>query len=306
VSVFGTFAPSISLFRASRRNQAAYAQALTTLPDSVILTAGARLDDNERFGKFGTYRLGGSWRVLGETHLRASVGTAFREPTFFENYASGFVTGNPALDPEHSVMVEAGVRQGFLDNRVTLGVTQFNQTFRNMIDYTGSTTACGASYCNVARARSNGREFEAHASATASLSFDANLTHLETKVLDPGFDRSSGGLYLPGQQLIRRPTTSWNLGAVYAAAKGSVDVRVLHEGDRPDRDFRPFPATPVVVAAYTRTDVGAVLPLAQFSPSAKGAEFTLRVENLFDVKYQSVFNFLTPRRMILGGARVTS
>ncbi len=303
-SVFGTFS-STSIFGASRRNSAAYAQALGTLPDSVVLTAGGRVDDNERFGNFGTYRVGASSRALPGLHLRASAGTAFREPTFLENYSTGFVTGNKDLSPERSASWEIGARQTLFDDRLLLGIAHFDQRFRNMIDYTGSTTACGASYCNVARARSLGNELEAHVVATRQLSFDANLTHLETKVLGAGFDSTSGGLYHLGQQLIRRPTTSWNLGAAFTDVVGSLDVRVIHVGARPDRDFRPFPATPVVDPAYTRTDVGGALPLASFWPEAKGAELTLHVENALDAKYNSVFNFLSPRRTILAGARMS-
>jgi vitamin B12 transporter len=305
VSVFGAFAPSISIFHASRRNKAAYAQTLSTLPDSVVIAAGARRDDNERFGNFTTYRVGGSWRAIGGTHLRASAGTAFREPTFFENYASGFVTGNKDLSPERSSTWEVGVRQALFADRLTLGITHFDQSFRNMIDYTGSSKSCGASYCNVARATSVGREFEARVVATRSISLDANLTHLETRVIDPGFDKTSGGLYKLNEQLIRRPTTSWNAGAAYASTIGSLDLRLVHVGDRSDRDFRPFPAIPVVVPAYTRTDLGAVLPLRRFSSALPVAELTLRVENAFDTHYQSVFNFLTPGRAVLLGARVT-
>ncbi len=303
-SVFGTF-QSTSVFHASRHNAGVYAQTLSTLPDSIVVTAGARLDENERFGRFGTYRLAGSWPAFRGMHVRGSVGTAFREPTFFENYATGYVTGNPGLSPERSAVWDVGVRQALLGDRLTLGVTQFEQRFRNMIDYTGSTTACGASYCNVARASANGREFEASFAATARLVVDANLTHLETKVLDPGFDTTSGGLYRRNEPLIRRPTTSWNSGVAYHGAAGGLDVRMMHVGARSDRDFRPYPATPVVVPAYTRTDIGGSLALGAFIRDATGVDLTLRVENLFDVKYQSVFNFLTPRRMVLIGARVT-
>jgi outer membrane cobalamin receptor len=80
---------------------------------------------------------------------------------------------------------------------------------------------------------------------------------------------------------------------------------VIHVGDRADRDFRPFPAVPVVDTAYTRVDVSGVLPLGQFAGRVAGADLTLRVENVFDKKYQSVFNFLTPRRTVLVGARLT-
>jgi len=304
-SVFGSFPPSTSIFQASRRNTGVYGQALGTFADAVTLTAGVRSDDNERFGKFGTYRVGGTWRVIGGTRLRASAGTAFREPSFLENYSTGFVTGNRDLKPERTASWEAGLRQTLFDDRVTLGVTQFNQRFRNMIDYTGSTSACGASYCNVARARSNGRELEIQLVPASRIVVDANLTHLETKVLEPGFDTSSGGLYHRGEQLIRRPTTTWNAGASYTGARASVDLRVMHVGERTDRNFVPFPALPVVDPAYTRLDLGADVPLGIGGASVRAVDLTLHVENLLDTTYQSVYNFLSPRRSVLAGARVT-
>lgn len=303
-SVFGTF-QSASIFQASRRNTGVYGQLLSRLSDAVVLTAGARSDDNERFGKFDTYRVGGSWRVIGGTHLRASTGTAFREPSFFENYATGYVTGNKGLLPERSATSELGLRQTLFGERVSVGVTQFNQRFRNMIDYTGSTNACGASYCNVARAEANGREFEVRVLPILRFALDANLTHLETRVLEPGFDTTTGGLYHRNEQLIRRPTTTWNAGAAYVGARGSVDLRVMHVGSRADRDFVPFPALPVVDPAYTRTDLGADLPLRAPGSGVKAVDLTLRVENLFDATYQSVFKYRSPRRTMFAGARVT-
>ena len=294
---------SASVFRAARRNAAAYVQGIVSPVRAVTITAGARHDGNERFGNFDTYRVGGAWRVAGGTHVRLSAGTAFREPTFFENYATGYVTGNPTLEPERSASWEIGVRQSFAGDRLSIGAVQFDQWFRNIIDYTGSTDACGTSYCNVARARARGRELEAQLRATRNLALDANLTHLETRVLTPGYDTSSGGLYHAGEQLIRRPTTEWNIGAAWIGRRGTVDVRLMHVGSRSDRDFRPYPAVPVVDPAYDRVDLGATLPLSDFAPRLNGLEATLHVENLFDARYQSVFNFLSPRRTVLAGAR---
>jgi vitamin B12 transporter len=292
-----------SLFRAARHNAAAYLQAIASPVSAVTLTLGGRHDDNERFGKFDTYRVGGVWRVTQSTRVRASAGTAFREPTFFENYATGYVTGNPALEPERTASWELGVRQFFAGDRVSVGFAHFDQRFNDIIDYTGSTNSCGASYCNVARATARGRELEAQVRATRSLTFDANLTHLETKVLTPGYDTTTGGLYHAGEQLIRRPATEWNVGGAWSGRQGSLDVRLMHVGSRTDRDFRAYPAVPVVDPAYDRVDLGAVLPLAAIAPRLNGLEATLHVENLFDASYQSVFNFLSPGRTILAGAR---
>jgi len=48
---------------------------------------------------------------LEQARLRVSVGRGFKEPTFFENFARGFVVGNPHLKPERSLSWEVGVER---------------------------------------------------------------------------------------------------------------------------------------------------------------------------------------------------
>ncbi len=233
------------------------------------------------------------------------MGTAFRAPTFYENFSTGYVTGNPDLHPEHALSWEAGAQQSLFAGRVTLGVTAFSQTFRDMIDYTGGTTACGYSYCNVARARAAGIEYEATAAPTRFLSASVGFTHLDTRVLTAGFDTTGNGLYHLGQQLIRRPATGWNVALAAASrAHGALDLRVAYVGRRADRDFRSYPAVPVTMPGYLRVDVGGSYPIANRA-AGRGTVLTLRVQNATGVRYQSVFNFLAPGRTVLLGLRAT-
>lgn len=303
--VSGTF-QSTSVFRASRINDAAFAQLLTSPLAQMTLTLGGRYDHNERFGKFGTYRAAANWAVTRTTRLRGSIGNAFREPTFPENYATGFVVGNPNLQPERTASWEAGVQQYLFADRMTIGVTHFDQRFRQMIDYTGDTSSCGASYCNIARARASGQEFETRATLLAGFSVDASLTHLDTRVLQAGFDTSTGGLFRAGEQLIRRPRTSWSAGISWLARHGaSADLRAQHVGGRTDKDFSSFPAGAVSLAPYTIFDVSAEVPIVRAERGRPSAVATLRVNNLTDENYVAVFGFRTPRRQVLGGVRLT-
>lgn len=293
-----------STFGAYRRTNSAYAQALYTGLPRLTAVAGARVDDNSAFGAFGTWRAALNYLAAAGTRLRASVGTAFRAPSFYENFSTGYVTGNPHLRPEHAGSWDAGVEQGVFAGRLTLGVTAFSQTFRDMIDYTGGTTACGFSYCNVARARASGLEYQATASLTADVSASLGFTHLDTRVLTAGFDTTSGGLYHLGQPLIRRPATSWNAALSAASpSRGSLDLRVSYVGRREDRDFRVYPAVPVTLPAYTLVDVGGSYPIDR-APRGRGTTLTLRIQNLTGARYQSVFNFLAPGRMLLVGLRL--
>ena len=303
-SVFGTF-ESTSLFRASRVNDAVYAQVLSSPLSSVTMTVGGRYDHNERFGHFATYRAAGSWAITASTRMRGSIGSAFREPTFFENYATGFVTGNPQLVPERSASWEAGIEQRLFADRLSLGVTHFHQRFRGMIDYTGDTTICGASYCNVARARATGQEMEARVGVVGGLTVEANLTHLDTRVLRAGFDTSTGGLFRDGEQLVRRPRTSWGTGISWFSRWGaSAELRAQYVGERSDKDYSDFPARSVVLPAYTLLDFATEVPVTRARAGLSDASVTLRVNNLTDKRYTSVFGFETPRRQLLGGVRL--
>ncbi|MDB4907584.1 MAG: TonB-dependent receptor [Gemmatimonadetes bacterium] len=295
---FGGFI-SNSVFGAARRNRAVFGQLLSHVSERVTTTLGARLDDNQQFGTFGTWRAAASARVAAGLHVRASAGTAFREPSFLENYSTSFTRGNPDLAPEQSRSIEVGVSQELLQGRATIGVSRFVQRFRNMIDYQGSSAACGASYCNIARASADGTELEASLRASTSLSVSGSYTRLDTRVTNPGFDNTSAGLYRRNEQLIRRPRNSGTLlVSLTPATRAHVEARALFVGSRTDKDFAPFPAVPVVVAGYTRIDLGADLALT------RKAALTLAIENLNDARYETVYGFRTPRRMILAGLRL--
>jgi vitamin B12 transporter len=145
-----------SAFTARRRTRGAYGQWLFAPSDPYTLTVGGRYEHNEEFGDFLTYRAAGSAQ-LASTRVRASVGTAFREPTFLENFGGPFVIGNAKLTPEHALSFDAGVEQIFGD-RGTIGITAFANSFRDLIDYAYSATA--PNYNNIARTRTSGTELE--------------------------------------------------------------------------------------------------------------------------------------------------
>ena len=291
-SSFGLFASS---FRAARRNAGAYAEGVMTPHSRITATLGGRLDDNERFGRFLTGRGGVSWRPWDATRVRATAGNAFREPTFTENYATGFVTGNPDLEPERTTSFDIGVEHDVFAQRLGLAVTGFSQRFVNMIDYEPSASACGYSYCNVAEARADGIEAEVRARLLGQWWLSAGATFLETEVLKPGYDETPGGLYRQGESLIRRPERKATADLSYRGTSFSATAHLLAVGARQDRDFRTFPSTPVTLPAYERLDLGAEYRLPT---AAKSHTLTVRVENAANAYYESVFNFLTPRRTV--------
>jgi vitamin B12 transporter len=286
---------------AVRQSRAAYTQLLLAAGDAGSATVGARYDRSETFGGFATYRIAANARVARGSRVRAAVGTAFREPQFYENFTTGFTVGNPDLQPERTASWEIAASQD-LGARATVGATYFAQRFTNMIDFT---FAGGANYYNIARATANGVEVEARSAIPLGLALEANYARLWTRVLDPGFDASDGALIVRGARLLRRPTHSGSVALTYQHFdRGSVSVRVHRVGDRDDRDYSGFPPVPVRHTWYTRADVSGELRMAEPRPGAPGAALSLRVDNLENRAYQTVYGFAAPGRAILGGLRL--
>jgi vitamin B12 transporter len=301
----GSF-PSTSLFIADRHNTAGYAELLTH-GDGATVTLGARVDDNQAFGTFGTYRAGALYGFSTGTRIRANVGTAFTEPSFFENYSTGFVVGNPNLKPEHADSWEAAVGQSLLGNRVDVEAIYFNQRFHDLIDYNGNVPPGEPNYFNIAQAMAAGEELTLSAELPSHLALTGSLTHLDTKVLSGGFDSSSTSLLLDGHPLLRRPSLSWSTGIGYhRAEQGAIDLRINYVGSRDDLLYSygaPYTALDTL-AAYTTVDLSGEVTLVRPRPGHVSLAATFRGANVFDAKYQSIAGYLSPGRVLLIGAKV--
>jgi vitamin B12 transporter len=247
------YGPSAGSLVVSRWNRAVYVQALADPGRSLALTAGMRMERNQAFGSFLTYRAGVAYR-MNATRLRATLGTAFKEPSFFENYSTGYVTGNPALRPERATSWDAGVERELLDGRLVLSATWFDQRFRNLIQFTfAPATPTSPNYYNVAAASASGLELEARVTAAPVLSVAAQYTYTRTAAADSGFD---GASFAQGQRLLRRPT---HAGSVVASARlgvrGGASLSAYWMGDREDEDFSGAAPARATLPAYVRVDL---------------------------------------------------
>jgi vitamin B12 transporter len=274
-------------YTARRRNSGAFGQLLVSGALPYTVTVGARYDHNESFGNFLTWRTAGSVNAATNTVLRASYGTAFREPTMQESFGGGFVIGNPNLSPEQARSADIGIEQTFA-NVASVSATLFHNTFTNLIDYKYSATQ--PNYFNVARTRSTGAELEAHITLPSSLFLDGAFTYVDAKVVDPGNSTAVTALFAPGARLLRRPMHTIDLGLAFRPAYLSAEVRAHRAGSRQDVYFAPdFSSSRVTLPAYTRIDASAEVPV-RFG-NARSAALTLRAENLFDAKYSELAGY---------------
>lgn len=110
--------------------------------DRLTLTAGVRMDDDDRYGKHFTPRVYGVYQLTPQWTLRGGVAKGFKAPTIRQSAAGycmttgsttgrGSLCGNPDLDPETSVSSELGLRYG--DSERSFSVTLFNSDFKNKV-----------------------------------------------------------------------------------------------------------------------------------------------------------------------------
>lgn len=175
---------------------AAYAQGELTLPWSIILTAGSRLDFEQASGLDWNTNLspkfGFSYVVNDKLSLRASTGAGFRAPAIAERYSTlefqGFeVIPNPQLKAERSWSYEIGgtyeLRNSIIPLQFDLSVFQ-NDLF-DLIEPSFSTTQVAAiEFVNLIRARIRGTEATIRALPFGLFTLQTSLTYMDPQDLD--------------------------------------------------------------------------------------------------------------------------
>ncbi len=269
-------------FRATVINRAGFAQYEFTPHERFTATAGGRVDSHSSFGTKLTWKLGARYTTpVTETILRANVGTGFRAPSINDLFYPGF-GGNPNLRPEQSTGWDAGVEQPFLDGKLKVGATYFQNEFKDLIN--------GFPPVNVNRAKTLGMENSVSWIPVPELTLRASYTWLTAKDV------------ATGMRLDRRPEHSGNFNVNYTFLKkfnANTNVKIVSQ--RPDKNFFdanffPFTPTPVTNSGYVKWDLGLSYEISKYV-SVHG-----RLENLLDDHYEEVFGFPSLGRTFWLGA----
>jgi outer membrane cobalamin receptor len=171
--------------------------------------------------------------VAGGTRLHASFGMGLRPPSGFDLA----FTDNPALKPERTRSIDAGVERK-LGNLLTLDATYFYNRYYDLIVTLGGSLSALSHYqsANLANSQAQGAEFSARLRPARWVLVSGSYTLLETRILS--LDGSSNQAPLPfavGQQLTRRPENSGNVVATFtrgrlaAGLSGYFRGRTLYE-----------------------------------------------------------------------------
>lgn len=267
-----------------------YGQLSATPLAGLTVNAGARHDDHSDFGGHTTFAANAAYTPnAGKTVMRASYGEGFKAPSLYQLHSP---YGNLALQPESAKSWDIGVVQQALDGRAEFGITWFRRATRNLIDFvscfgSASPLCTGFNfgyYDNVRATRARGIEAEIKLRPVDELAVEMNYTHVRSQ------DRATH------LDLLRRPRDKAYASIDYRWPFGlSMGASVTLVGDSEDID--DF-GSPVQNDGFTVTDIRASFPLGQ------QAELYARIENLFDTRYETVFNYGQPGRTATAGVRL--
>lgn len=262
---------------------------------SLHLSAGARLDDHDRFGTHGTFGANGVIGLTADLRLRASYGEGFKAPALYQLYGFG---GNRALQPETSQAYEAGLEYGTRSGEGYLAVTLYRRTSRNLIDYVScfrdpasGGTACRSLgvYENIGRVVARGVELEGQAQLGDRVR--ARLAY----TLGESVNRSARSLDF-GRDLARRPHHLLSAGLDWESPLAGLtlgaDLRLV--GDSFDDPGN-----------RTRLDGHGLLTLRADLPLGQGFALYGRIENVTDTAYQTVAGYGAYGRSAFVGVRTT-
>ncbi len=253
---------------------------------NLTVTASVRHDNNDIFKDSTTYRFTGAYRIDETgTKLRSSIGSGVKNPTMSELYGyTNTYRGNPNLSPEKARGWDVGVDQEVWGQRVVLNATYFNQRISDMITGAGNTSV------NLPGT-----------SAIQGMELGATIRPVEGLTVMGSYTYTSGK-DSTGAELVRRPknVASLNVNYAFLEGKANVNLGVTYNGDQKDWAFDANWNKRVVnLSAYTLVNLGASYKVHE------NAELYVKVDNIFDKRYQEVYSYGSAGRTAVFGARVS-
>ena len=256
-------------FAVSERNVDGAALGLNGEAGAHHWQAALRHDRNSQFGRQTTSSLGYGFDVTPQLRLTASYGTSFVAPSFNQLYFPGF--GNPNLLPEEGVHREIALR--YAEGGQQVRAAWFGNRIRGYI-------SSGPQPTNIPRTRIDG----------LTLAYEARLQEwtlaASLDALDPR--NATEGSANAGRLLPRRAKDTLRLAADRRLGAWTLGASLQDVGPRFDDA-----ANAVTVAGYTTVDVRARWALA------REWRLDLKVNNVADVRYETVFGYNQPGREVI-------
>lgn len=265
-----------------------YVEYLSEFSDHFYITAGARRDDNDDFGKHTSYRVSGAYLIdmsaSATVKLRSSYGTGFRAPSPYESsYNSGPFASPPAsvttLKEEDSKGYEFAVEY-FTDAGLHLEAVYFEQDVEDAIYF--DLAAYSGYLQDIGTSSSEGVELSATVPVGAQWTVDANYTYNKTRKPD-------------GTPRQLRPKNLANLGLRWNNAENNVVLAAYYRVSQ--NSYDALAGAPVALDDYDVVDLTASYTLSNL------IEIYGRIENAADEDYQEVLGYNVASRAAYLGVR---
>ncbi len=283
----GDWGPFNSIFPSqSIKTNGVYLQDQFSVDNSLFATVGVRYDSNEKFGDITTFRIAPSYFINAtNTKIKFTYGSGFKAPSLFYLFDPAF--GNPDLKPEKSKGWDFGFEQSLLNNSLFFSATIFNMNIDNLFGYDANFRTI-----NIAKASTKGIEISTKLKPIDKVHLTANYTFNETKDEYEGSEDS-------GQSLLRRPKHQLSMNMSYLLSEDTnFNLQYQYTGERDDKDFSGWPAKRVTMDAYSLVNLSASQRLFNY------VKLNVRIENLFDTKYEEVLYYGTLNRSVYLGVEV--
>jgi vitamin B12 transporter len=252
--------------------------------EDLTLGASLRHDDNTEFDDAYTRRFDASYLIPDTgTRLRATWGTAVKNPTFSERYGyfTSFV-GNPDLKPEKSTSWDVGVDQSLFNEQLQLGLTYFRARLEDEIDgfvFDPTIPPFGAYTAENVSGTSDreGVEVSAQAALSSTVTLKGSYTYTDATEPD-GSGRDVDEHRRPHN--LGSATLQWD-----PSSKWSLALNAQYNGHQDDSDFSLYPAPVVRLDSYT------LLNLSASFHATNQLTIYGRFENILDDDYEEVFGY---------------
>ncbi len=153
--------------------------------EKLSITAGMRYDYNQVFGGQVNPRIGIAYRLQDDLSIHASVGRAYRAPTYDDLYwpEDGYVGGNPNLLPETAWAYELGMHYINEKGDMQAELNIFQKNVKDLINWAADSEEVWRP-SNIGSARVNGAEVILKKELNENFTGNVNYTYLNARDLD--------------------------------------------------------------------------------------------------------------------------
>ena len=242
---------------------------------NVTLEGSARGDDNQDFGRHGTWQTAAGWEFVPGYKASLSYGTGFQAPTLGQLYGlKRFgISSNPDLNPEKSKQWEAALEG--LTGPVNWRVAAYHNKVSNLITYASDPVTFEGGYYNEKAVTLKGIE--------ATADFDTRFLHHQITLgyLDARRDSD-------GETLARRAREQAKYQLGMTVYDFDIDVIYQYFGKRYDNNTSEYASEQRRLSSYSTVDLAVSYPVTS-QLTVRG-----RIANLFDKDYETAYGYPTP------------